>query len=160
MIFAMFGTNPYQFTRLAEALEKLAVETGEEIVVQCGNTKYPFVRCKATPFYPHEEVLRLISKADCLIIQGGAGSISDGIRLRKPVVVVPRRPELGESPDKQEGLARKLEEMGCITAVFDVKDLKKKYHEALTKETRKPPTNNIPKIIGGYLSSLEGLNER
>ena len=154
MIFAMFGTNPYQFTRLAVALDEFAANVKEEVIVQNGNTRFNFKHCQARDFYPHEEIIKLISDASCIIIQGGAGSISDGIRLNKPIVVVPRKPELNESPDDQERLVRKLDEMGCITALYDMKDLMAKYQEALLSKYNKPPKNNIPNIIRNYLERI------
>lgn len=151
MIFAMFGTNPYQFTRLAKALDDFGQKTWKEVEVQCGNTRYDFKHCKAKPFLPHEEVLKKIAAAECVILQGGAGSISDGIRFGKAIVVVPRRPELNESPDHQELLVRKLDSMGCITAVYDVSELEAKYREALVAKRNLPPANKIPEIIANYL---------
>lgn len=154
MIFAMFGTNPYQFTRLAQALDGYAEKTGERVEVQCGNTQYVFKHCLAQSFMPREDALAKMREARCLVVQGGAGSISDGLRLGKPMVVVPRRPELNESYDRQEDLARALEKMGCTIVVEDVKELGVKIKQALSYKASQPPANRIPSIIRKFLEEL------
>ena len=154
MIFAMFGTNPYPFTRLAKGLDDFAGKTGCHVEVQCGHTKYGFHHCQATPFLPHNDILKKIGEAECLIVQGGAGSISDGLRSGRPLVAVPRSPDFLESPDRQVELVRKLEVMGCLTAVYDIADLELKINEAKYKKAVRPPANRVPAIIREYLEEL------
>ena len=107
MILVLIGTNPYSFHRLAEAADRYAKECGEEMFIQLGHTDYSPVHSKYKRFLNKQELLEKIDDASLVISQGGFGSIADCLERGKRVVAVPRKPELKESPDRQEELVHR-----------------------------------------------------
>lgn len=154
MIFVLMGTNPYPFTRLAAEIDSLTGVYKWDTFVQCGFTQYNFKHCTAQPFLPYADVLQKIKECEVVVTQGGAGSISDGIGFRKPVVAVPRYPQLGESQDEQSCFVQKLEQLGCVLGVYDVADLYQVIQKSKTFVPNKPPANRIPEIINNFLERV------
>ena len=107
MILALFGTNPYPFKRLAGWLDRLACVEGYKIVAQTGSTP-ALAHCLSFDFEPYESIQARMEQADCIVAQGGYGSCLDALSLGRPLVIVPRQPELGESRDNQSELSRFL----------------------------------------------------
>lgn len=107
MILALFGTNPYPFERLANWLERLAREEGHNIEAQTGATP-AFGHCRCFDFLPHATILTKMKSADCIITQGGYGGCLDALYLGRPLIIVPRCPELGECRDNQAELSNYL----------------------------------------------------
>lgn len=155
MIFVLFGTSPCPFDRLAREIDQLAQTHHLDVFVQSGSTKYPFKYCEAAPFMPHAEITRRISQCEMLIVQGGAGSISDGLSASKPMVAVPRDPKFGESKAGQTELVRRLEALDCLIGVYNIKDLWNKMNQAEHFRPLRPPANHIPGVIKNYLESLK-----
>ena len=111
MILALFGTNPYPFERLVEFLETLAREDGHEIVVQYGSSRAPG-GCQSFDYMSHQGILDFMAKADVVVAQGGYGSSLDALTLGRPLVLVPRLRDMGESLDDQVELVRQLTASG------------------------------------------------
>ncbi len=155
MIVVLLGTNPYSFKRLACAVDELAGRRGWDVFMQTGYTVCNLSHCRSEPFIPLERVRELVFACDVLITQGGAGSIHEGLAAGKPVIAVPRRPELGESQDRQEDLVAALERQGRIIAVNDTKDLEEAIVVARTFRAASAPANYIPMLIGSYLERLQ-----
>lgn len=154
VILVLLGTNPYSFERLARAVDELAGRRGWDIVMQTGHTPYRPKHGRHAAFVPRDEIRRLVQQCDMLITQGGAGSIHEGLAAGKPVIAVPRRPELGESCDRQEDLVRALEQQGRILAVYDVQHLDAAVIDAYTFRASAPPPNRIPSLITEFLETL------
>ena len=154
MILVLLGTNPYSFERLARAVDDLAGRRGWDLVTQTGHTPYRPRHGRHAAFFPREEIRALARRCELLIVQGGAGSMHEGLAAGKPVIAVPRRPELGESQDRQEDLVRALEGQGRILAVYDVKDLDAAVIDARTFRPRPAPPNEIPALISRFLEDL------
>jgi UDP-N-acetylglucosamine transferase subunit ALG13 len=155
VIFVLMGTNPYPFTRLAAEIDALTGVHKWDTFVQCGFTQYHFNHCEMKAFMLYDEVLEKIKKCDVLVTQGGAGSISDGICFRKPVVAVPRYPKYGESQDEQSVLVQRLEQLGCVLGVYDIKNLYTVIQNSKTFVPNQPPRNRIPQIIKEFLVNLD-----
>lgn len=107
MILALFGTNPYPFNRLSGWLDRLACEEGYEIVAQTGATP-ALEHCLSFDFESYASIQARMAQADCIVAQGGYGSCLDALSLGRPLIIVPRQPELGESRDNQSELSRFL----------------------------------------------------
>ena len=106
MILCLLGTNPYDFSRLAKAVDDLAANLEENVYIQLGNTKYIPKNCKYFDFASKNEIENLMKKADIVITQGGYGSITDAILLNKKVIAIPRLKELEEAQDDQLELVK------------------------------------------------------
>jgi len=158
LILVLFGTNPYNFDRLAKAIEMYAQISGEEIVAQLGNTTYYPEGVKCFDFLPREELLSLIEQAEVVITQGGFGSILDCLERRKRIVAVPRKMELGECKDilGQEELVRELEKEGKLVGVYDVKDLPKMIEKARELQPKFELNTKIPNLVLVFIKTIIG----
>ena len=142
MILALFGTNPYPFDRLTELLEIVAAESGVEIVAQIGASRAP-THCTSFDFAPRERVLDLMRQSELVIAQGGYGSCLDALSQGRPLVIVPRRRQLGESLDDQLELADLLSNSGRAQCAHNVDELREAIADTtnpLAHATKQPQT--------------------
>lgn len=154
MILALAGTNPYSFERLIRPLDTLAGEHGWDVFIQTGHTRYKPVHCRFEPFVERGRLLQLIEEAEFVITQGGYGSIRDALSCNKPLLAVPRYPELGESTDHQEELVRAMEELGYLIGVYDVSTLETSISTAKGFVPAARVKSRIPGLLAEYIGSL------
>ena len=102
MIFVTVGTTPKPFDRLVRAMDEIAGQLKEEVVIQKGPSKYRVVNARERDFLTIEELDSLIDESTVVVSHAGVGTIMDAKRHRKPVVVLPRRKELGEMWDNHQ----------------------------------------------------------
>ncbi len=135
MILCLFGTNPYEFTRLAIALDNIATNFSQKFFIQSGYTTYSFKNCESVSFLPHEELLEKIKASSVVICQGGYGSIIDSIENNIPTISIPRYPKLNESADEQSETVKRFYEDNLIEACFEnLFDLEDKVKRLLSRE--------------------------
>lgn len=120
MILCLLGTNPYDFSRLARAVDSIAGKYKLHVVMQKGYTEYAPKYSEAFSFIEHSKIKDLLKDASLVITQGGFGSMSDAILLNKPLIAVPRSKELGEAQDNQSELVSYYEEKGYLKACYDI----------------------------------------
>ena len=109
MIFATVGTQ-LPFPRLIEALDRIAAESGAEIIAQTGpfDGAAPHLTCHGglspQEFEAHFTVARVV------VAHAGIGTILSAKRYGKPLVLLPRRHALGEHRnDHQQATAKQVE---------------------------------------------------
>ena len=158
MIFALFGTNPYPFTRLADWLDRLACEEGYEIEAQTGTTR-ELAHCRSFDFASYATIRAKMESAECIVAQGGYGSCLDALYLGCPLIIVPRRPELGESRDNQTEVSSYLAEHTDAQIVDTYEALRQALASLGAKDTRARPR---PEAFGAQVAAaigefLEGL---
>ena len=90
MILVTLGTQKFQMNRLIEAVDKIAPTLDEEVFIQTGNSTYIPKNCKYSSFVEKEKFQNMIAECSLLITHSGVGSIMTGVKLNKPVIVVPR----------------------------------------------------------------------
>jgi UDP-N-acetylglucosamine transferase subunit ALG13 len=148
MIICLLGTNPYDFSRLAKAVDNLAKNLNEEVYIQLGNTKFKPQYAKYFYFISKNELEELIKKADLVITQGGYGSITDALVFNKKIIAVPRLKELKEAQDDQTELVKYYASKGYIKACFDITNLEKLVRDIINKKIKFRPyeKNNLKKI--------------
>lgn len=151
LILALLGTNPYNFSRLAEAVDRYAGESGEEIFIQLGHTDYLPQHAKYERFLNKDDLLKKVNEADIVITQGGFGSIADCLRENKKVVAVPRKPALKEAPDDQEELVRELEKLGRLLAVYEIEKLPETVEKAKAFEPQRYGKHKIGILINQFI---------
>ncbi|NOY16391.1 MAG: hypothetical protein GXP23_05575 [Gammaproteobacteria bacterium] len=159
MILVLLGTGPAHFTRLLDAVDKWAQESGEEVVAQCGHTpgdKYEF-ECHA--FVDHDVLLAWINRADVVIAQGGFGSLKECLRARKPTVAVPRDPRFFEDQGDQTELVDALENEGWLVALKNMDDLGKAIQAARELNMPSDYTSDIPRIVANEINNVLGSQE-
>ena len=153
MIFASFGNSPVPFTRMAEAVERYAQESGEEVVVQSGMTDYDFRYCKVQPFMDKETFIRHLSSCEVAILQGGWGGMSEASDMGVRAVVIPRINGFEHHHD-QEQLVRALEKERIVLGCYDVADLKSLIEKAKIYEYKRIRRGDASKLINDFLNSL------
>jgi nucleoside-diphosphate-sugar epimerase/UDP-N-acetylglucosamine transferase subunit ALG13 len=132
-------------------MDKFAMESGERVFVQLGSTPFKPIHCEYVRFIKKDRLMEKIQAAEMVICQGGFGSIRDALAAGKPVIAVPRKPELGESPDIQEELVRELEAAGRVLAVYDIGTLFSTIEKAKSFLPRSGCQSQIPELIGAFL---------
>ena len=153
VIFVMVGTNPYSFDRLVRSVDSLAAQYKWDVYIQLGHTSYIPKNCRYDAFVTREQMQDNISKSELVICHGGFGSIRDALAYNKPIVTVPRKPELNESQDYQEEMVKELEENNYLLAVYDIDDLEKTIEAARGFLPSKCQGSKIPSIINDYINS-------
>lgn len=158
MIFVTVGTQDVPFDRLLKAVDK-CINDGvitEEVIVQCGNTKYKSKNMKMVNLLPIDEFKNIISSARVIIAHGGVGTITDAINSGKPVIATPRLRRYKEAVnDHQLQIIKQFEKMGFIIPLYDLKKLEDALVEAKKFKCKKykSNTNNMVKLIENYIDN-------
>ncbi len=97
-----------------------------------------------------DESKQYIDRASLLIMQGGRGAISEAMEKHKRMVIIPRYDKTEHIHDQFQ-LIRKLDELGCVIGVFDVKDLPQKIEEARTFDFKQLKKGNAERLIENKL---------
>lgn len=158
MIFVTVGTQDVPFDRLLKAVEK-QIKNGnikEEVIVQCGKTKFKSKNMKFINFLELEEFNKLIKKANLIICHGGVGSILDGLKNNKIVIACPRLAKYKEhNNDHQLEIINKFSNDGYIIPLKDPNKLDIALEQALIFRPKKykSNTNNMVKIIEDFIDN-------
>ena len=158
MIFVIVGTHPIGFPRLFEELDMIAPRLNDKITAQIGHNKILPKNFEYFRFIEDDDEFRKhLKNADIVICHGGAGSILDALFLGKRVVVVPRLSKLKEhSDDHQLELSKKLNAVGFVDMVLDIKKLRSTILKVKKQGKRKiKEGNTLRKFIGGWLDDNE-----
>lgn len=124
MIFVTVGTQ-LPFDRMVRAIDEWAGLTGRrDVFAQVGHSSLrprhmEWAQSLAPPVFQ-----RMLAQADVIVAHAGMGSIIMALELAKPIVVVPRRAELGEHRnDHQLATARQFVDLGLVRAAFDEREV-------------------------------------
>ncbi|MGA2223590.1 MAG: PssE/Cps14G family polysaccharide biosynthesis glycosyltransferase [Syntrophobacteraceae bacterium] len=147
MIFATAGTT--QFDELVEAIDKIAPELNEEVIIQVGyNSKYEPLNC--TYFIFSDNVIKYFREANIVIAHGGAGITFEVLNLGKKLISV-------ENPNALDGhqsdLLGKLSQEGYLIWCKDLNEMKKSIEDARNSNIKKyvRPKCEIGKTITEWL---------
>ncbi len=154
MILVLLGTNPYPFTRLADAIVKFAETSSEHIIIQSGHTPIVSDKLEVHQFIDHSKLLTLMSEATLVITQGGFGSLQDCMRLGIKTIAVPRSMKLGESLDEQTEIVDALAREGLVVPLYDVTQLESAIQTAMTKEVKASDTSRLPMHVASTIKEL------
>lgn len=140
--FVTVGNNKKPFTRLVDAIQRIAPHLPQPVVVQHGHTPFRCQGCIAVPFMGMEDFITRVRQAELVIAHAGVGSIIHAIQQGKVPVIMPRRLELGEHVDNHQ-----LELV-----------------EALTRNKRAVTAENADELLAAAHRALEiqhaGLHEK
>ena len=142
MILVTLGTQDKPFERLIKAVEEQIElkNIKDEVIVQAGCTKYETDKMKIIDYMPIKEFSSLLEKADFIITHAGVGSIIEGLKQGKKMIVVARKKEYGEHVNNhQEQILENFGSNGYIIPVYDTK----KIEEALKKVEKFTPKELI-----------------
>ncbi|PWJ12882.1 glycosyltransferase [Jannaschia seohaensis] len=139
MIFAVTGTQ-LPFPRLMAALD--ALPPGERIVAQTGPDPAAYPRLETFATLPPARFDALFAEARVVVAHAGIGSVLSARAQGRPLIVVPRRADLGEHRnDHQLATARALESRAGLRVLWDLADL----GAALAEPPAPPPaTGSAP----------------
>ncbi len=133
LIFLAVGTWIRGFDRLVQTVDEFVKEgiINDDVVAQVGNGSYKPDNMKVIAFCSPDEFVRYITYADIIISHAGIGTIAQVVKQSKPIIVVPRKAELGEvDDDHQFETAKQLESEGKILVAYEVDDLPEKIEQA------------------------------
>lgn len=124
MIFVTLGTMYLDFPRLVDAMDEIARDSGEDVVIQTGMAQRNPQYARHFAFAPREEIHELIRQSRVVVTHAGIGSVIDVLRAGRPLVVVPRLKRYGEhNNDHQLDLAEAIVRRGWGRMVTDIREL-------------------------------------
>ena len=118
-IFVTVGTQ-LPFDRLVGAVDAWAARRPEaSVFAQIGDGRAPHHAAHARDLHPADFAGRL-ANADVIVAHAGMGTILTALDLGKPVLVMPRRADLGEHRnDHQLATVARLSHLEALRAVAD-----------------------------------------
>jgi UDP-N-acetylglucosamine transferase subunit ALG13 len=102
MIIVSLGTHHQPFDRLVLAADRLAVELGEEVILQRGASRMPAPHTQLHDLLPPARFEELLREARVVVLHAGSSSFLQARALGRRPIVVPRRPEHGEHVDDHQ----------------------------------------------------------
>lgn len=124
MIFVTVGTQ-LPFDRMIRAVDEWAAESGRrDVFAQIGDGGYTPAAIEWVRFLTPDETACRLQEADLIVAHAGMGTIISALQMKKPIVVFPRRAELGEHRnDHQLATAKRFGERGLVWVVENVSTL-------------------------------------
>jgi len=124
MIFVTVGTQLH-FDRLIQAVDEWAGLRGEnDVFAQVGPSGYQPKHIQTKQFIDPAEFRARVESATVMVAHAGMGSILTALEFGKPIIVMPRRANLGEQRnDHQLATAKRFAEQGRIIVAFNEREL-------------------------------------
>lgn len=123
MIFITIGTANKGFNRLIQNCDFIAEKYGLTFFAQLGSSSFIPKNIDYKRWLTVDEMKIKYDQADAFIVHGGFGTLSEVLRLKKPIIVVPRTFKNGEAVNDQRDLSFKLEKLGYVKCVTDIEQL-------------------------------------
>lgn len=126
MILVTLGTQDKSFKRLLDSIQDQINKKNidDEVIVQAGFTKYESSDMKIFDLIDREEFSELVNKCDLLITHGGVGSIINGLKNKKKIIVAPRLAKYNEHMnDHQLQITENFSKSGYILPYYEGDDL-------------------------------------
>lgn len=135
MIFVTVGAQ-MPFDRLISTVDEWAGRVSTEIFAQIGPTKLRPRHIQWIRFLEPAGFLSHIDSADLLVAHAGMGSIITALEHSKPLLIMPRRGDLGETRnDHQVATARRFQELGLVHVAYDEHELTDKLDRLASRAT-------------------------
>jgi UDP-N-acetylglucosamine transferase subunit ALG13 len=136
MIFVTIGTQE-PFDRLIKAIDKIAPQLGEDVIVQTFKTDYEIKNMKVLDFIPPKDFETYFEKASLIVSHAGMGTIISALVKQKALIVMPRMVEYGEHRnDHQMSTARRFEALKYIEVAYNETELIEKLLHTIKKEAK------------------------
>jgi UDP-N-acetylglucosamine transferase subunit ALG13 len=120
VILVVTGTQ-LPFPRLIGAMDALAPSLKEPVIAQVGPDTTPRMHIETHAKLPPAQFETLFREARVIVAHAGVGSILSAKRLGRPLIVVPRRFDLGEHRnDHQQATAKELEGITGVRIAWDL----------------------------------------
>jgi len=126
MIFVTVGNEQrYPFTRFIRIIDEIAHDITDEVVMQIGSASYEPKNCTYFPFVPHQEYMEVFGKSRLIVSHCATGVIIHAIRLKKPIILFPRRAGFNEHVDNhQVDTAKSVEDRKGVWVAYDEEALR------------------------------------
>lgn len=124
MIFVTVGTQ-LAFDRLIKAVDEWAGKhRDEEVFAQIGPTDFRPQHLEYADFLSPQRARQLMQEADVIVGHAGMGTILTALQYRKPLIMVPRKADLGEHRnDHQMATAKWFERTPGILVAWNEVEL-------------------------------------
>lgn len=123
MIFAIAGTQ-LPFPRLMNALDEMAIRVGRQITAQTADPGFSPKNIRAVDFLRGSAFDEEMARSRLIVAHAGIGAIMAAANLSKPIIIMPRRADLGEHRnDHQLATARRFAGVPGITVVETAEEL-------------------------------------
>lgn len=123
MIFVTVGTQ-LPFDRLIQAVDEIKPMLGEPVFAQTGSSDYDVENFEAVATLRPHEFREKMEGARVVVSHAGIGTLLVAKQLSKPIILFPRRADLGEHRnDHQMATARQLEHAPGVYIAWDHADL-------------------------------------
>jgi UDP-N-acetylglucosamine transferase subunit ALG13 len=124
VIFATVGTQ-LPFDRLTRALDEWAAEhDGVEVFAQIGPSEYRPTHLRYEGFLSPSKTNELMRSAELIVSHAGMGTILSAMQLQKPILIMPRKANLGEHRnDHQMATARWLAGRDGMAIAWEAEEL-------------------------------------
>lgn len=107
MIFVTVGTQ-LPFDRLLAAVDAFALRHPDvAVLAQVGETRQPPRHVDWVPFLSAAACEQAVREAELVVAHAGMGSVLAALAARKPLVVMPRRADLGEHRNEHQAATAK-----------------------------------------------------
>jgi UDP-N-acetylglucosamine transferase subunit ALG13 len=124
LIFVTVGTQ-LPFDRLIRTVDAWAAQNqANDVFAQIGPTAYEPAHIRSAAFITPQEFTEHYANATAVVAHAGMGTILTALEQGKPLLVMPRRADLGEHRnDHQMATAKRFLEMGKVNVAFDEAEL-------------------------------------
>lgn len=120
MIFVTTGTQ-LPFPRLISAMDALAPTLDEKVIAQVGPDTEARAHLETHATLAPARFTTLFEEARIIVAHAGVGTILSAKRARRPLIVVPRRFDLGEHRnDHQLATAKELEGLTGVRVAWEM----------------------------------------
>ncbi|MBM4017118.1 MAG: beta-1,4-galactosyltransferase [Planctomycetes bacterium] len=136
MIFVTVGSALAPFDRLFKAVDEMAPRLGEPVIMQVGFAGFKAANVECLGYVTFGRIQSLVRECRVLIGHGSTGPVLMARRYGKPVIMVPRLPEFGETADAHPlEAAQFVEKKGSrmTEVVYDIADLEPAVRRAQAK---------------------------
>lgn len=134
MIFVTVGSlDP--FDRLIKAVDQWIAETSskEKVFAQIGTGSYAPANCEAVRFLTPGRYREIFQESRLIVSHAGMGTIITALELLKPIIIMPKRADLGEQRnDHQLATVRHFRRSQQIIVAETDEDLPKVLNQALS----------------------------
>lgn len=119
-IFATVGTQ-LPFDRLLLALDTwAALNPSVPVLAQTGRTSRAYANLTTVPQMDQARFTAAVTQARVVVAHAGMGTILTALELGKPLILMPRRADLGEHRnDHQRDTAAEMRRLSTVTVVED-----------------------------------------
>lgn len=165
MILVTVGTGYQSFTRMLRAMDDVAGQINEQVLMQVGHTPLVPKHAECFKFVSYEKMQHYFREASVIVCHASTGPLSSARRFNKPVVAVPRDPQLGEARDAhQMDIASRIKGTShMIEIVNDTDQLLEAVRRAMEKNAQGmtyEADNELRALIENLRAYVEEIEKR